>query len=116
MSDDDFSATARIQLRWLLPFRNYLTPSALWAAIVALAIAIGYVVHAQVNLNSHQESIDELKKSIAKLVEQSQDTRTDVASIKATVGDMKDEQDHQRERWERIDSVAESPPHARRRK
>jgi peptidoglycan hydrolase CwlO-like protein len=93
--------------------RKYITPKAFWITIVSLALSIGYVGRQVYKIDQHQESITEMQKSIAKLVEQSQDTRNDVTSIKATVGDMKEDQ---RERWERIDKVVAEPTHARRKR
>lgn len=105
---------------WLPRFlRHYLTPALVGGAIVGLGGWLTYYFNSpQKDINRVEgtvtKSIEDIQKSVAELVKQSQDTRTDVASIKATVSGMKDSE---HERWERIDKVvAEDKAHARRRK
>ena len=101
------------QLAWLVPFRNYLTPSALWAAIGALAFGIGYVVNAQHDLHRHQESITDLQADRNQDRELLQKIDTQLAVMNSKIGDIATEVDRQREWRERIEDVAEAPPHAR---
>lgn len=117
----DFGATTAVNkyapgLAWLMPFRNYVTPTALWTAISALALAIGYLVHAQISLERHQELITGLKEDRAQDRELLQKIDTQLAVMNSKVDTISDEVDRQREWRERIeDVVAEAPPHARRR-
>lgn len=112
--NDEFTTTTRIKLRWLLPFRNYLTPSALWAAVTALAIAIGYVASAQHDLGRlkeesiHQEAQANLQSELLHKID------TQLAVMDAKVDTIANEVDRQREWREKIEDVAEAPPHARR--
>jgi low affinity Fe/Cu permease len=93
---------------WLVPFLRYLTPALVGAAFATI---VGWTVYV---FNSPQKDIADIQKNIAKLVEQSQNTRNDVTSIKATVDDMKEDE---RDRWARVDKVvAEPQPHARRKR
>ena len=120
MSDKpDFGATAAVRkyapgLAWLLPFRNILTPSALWAAIGMLTIAIASVVNAQLDIRRHQESIVGLQQERTQDRELLQNISTQLAVMSSRIGDIALEVDRQREWRERIEDVAEAPPHARK--
>jgi uncharacterized coiled-coil protein SlyX len=99
-------------------FRERLTPGALWGGIIAIAVAVAYVVHAQVAINGLQDSVVESKKSVAGLQTQLDllhkiDTQLQVMSNK--VDAIATEVERQREWRDRIESVAELPPHPRKR-
>lgn len=115
---EDYGATQAVKkyapnLAWLLPFRSFLTPSALWAAIAGLAIAIGYVVTAQNDIHRHQESILELQQERQQDRELLQKIDTSLAVMSTRIGDIALEVDRQREWREGIEEAAEAPPHAR---
>ena len=117
----DLSATGAIKkyapgMAWLLPFRDYLTPSALWTAIAALAVAIAYVVNAQHDLHRHQDSIADLQQERTQDRELLQKIDMQLAVMNSRLGDIALEVDHQREWRERVEEVAEAPPHARKRR
>lgn len=102
--------------------RKRLSPAALWGAIAALAAAIGYVANAQHDINRHQESIAELQAGREQdRVSREHDREllqkidTQLAVVNSKIGDIATEQDRQREWRERIEDVAEQPPHPRRR-
>jgi septal ring factor EnvC (AmiA/AmiB activator) len=124
VTKQDFESTTAVLARrapglaWLpAVFRKHLTPAALWSAIVALAVAIGYVVNAQRDIHRHQESIAELQTSRQQDRELLQKIDTEIAVMDSKIGDIATEVDRQREWRERIESVAEeSPPHARHRR
>jgi hypothetical protein len=104
-------------LAWLLPFRGYLTPSALWAAIGGLVIAIGYVINAQHELHNAQNDIRRHDESIGALQKQSDllnEIRAEQAGMKSQLNDITEEMKRQRDWRDRIEQVAEAPPHARR--
>ena len=102
-------------LAWLpRPIREHLTPAALWSAIGALAIAIGYILNAQVDLHRHQESIVNLQSEMGKERELLQTIDTRLAVMGNKIDDIGSEVNRQREWRERIESVAESPSHIRR--
>ena len=106
-------------LAWLLPFRKYLTPATLWGAAVALSVAIWYVVAAQHDLRTAQADIQRQDKSIDALQRQADllnEIKTQIAVVNSKVDNIASEVDRQREWRERIEDVAESPPHARRKR
>lgn len=102
---------------WLPPvLRKKLTPAALWTAIGVLTAAIGYVANAQHDIHRHQESIVELQASRQQDRELLQKIDTQLAVMNSKIGDIATEVDRQREWREKIEDVAEAPPHARRRR
>jgi methionine synthase II (cobalamin-independent) len=122
----DFGSTTAVLARrapgfaWLpVALRQRLTPAALGSAIAALAVAITYVVNAQHDISRLKDSMAESKKSVADL-EQRLDVLnkidTQLAVMAGKVDSIADEVDRQREWRERIEGIAETPPHARRRK
>jgi hypothetical protein len=121
----DFGSTTSVLARrapgfaWLpVALRQRLTPAALGSAIAALAVAITYVVNAQHDLARLKESMVESKQSIADLQRQLgvlPKIDTQLAVLAGNVGSIADEVDRQREWRDRIEGIAETPPHARRR-
>lgn len=103
-------------LAWLLPFRKYLTPSALWIAIGILASGIIFVGKRVYTVDQHQESITGLQQERQQDRELLQKIDTQIAVMGSKVDNIANEVDRQREWRERIEDVAEAPPHARRRK
>jgi septal ring factor EnvC (AmiA/AmiB activator) len=121
--DDHESTTGiykRVGLAWLpRALRGRLTPATLGSAVVALAIAIGYVLTAQHDLRTAQHDIDRQSRSIDELQQQLEllhNHDTQIAVMNSKLDDMSTEVDRQRERWERIEGIAELPPHPRRRR
>jgi hypothetical protein len=121
----DFESTTAILRRrapglaWLpSALRQRLTPAALGSAVAALAIAIGYVLNAQHDIHNAQNDVHRLQESVTSL-EKERDLLhkidTQLAVMSSKVDGIATEVDRQREWRERIESVAESPPHARRR-
>lgn len=122
----DFESTTAILKRrapglaWLpSAFRQHFTPAALWSAITALAIAIGYVVNAQHDIHNAQNDVHRLQDSVASLEHEREVLHkidTQLAVMNSKMDGIATEVDRQREWRERIEDVAESPPHARKRK
>lgn len=121
--DDDTSTTGTLKriapgFAWLpRAMRDRLTPAALRSAITALAFAIAWVVNAQHDVHRLQESVAALEKDREQNAARTEvlhsiDTRLEVLANR--VGDMATEVDRIREWRERIEDVAEAPPHARR--
>ena len=111
----DFGSTTAVVVRVV---RKHLTPATVWGAITTLAIAIGYVINAQHDLARLKESMAESKQSIADLQRQLgvlPKIDTQLAVLAGNVGSIADEVDRQREWRDRIEGIAETPPHARRR-
>lgn len=106
-------------LAWLPPvLRQHFTPAALGSAITALAIAIAYVLNAQHDIRSAQEDVHRLQSSVASLEEERtvlHKIDTQIAVMNNKIDDIAAEVDRQREWRERIEGIAEAPPHARRR-
>lgn len=107
-------------LAWLpSAFRQHLTPAALGSAVTALAIAIGFVVNAQHDIHNAQNDVHRLQESVTGL-EKERDVLhridTQLAVMNSKMDGIATEVDRQREWREQIESAAESPPHARRRK
>lgn len=125
MTDDLESTTTILEERapgfaWLpRALRKRLTPAALWGALAALAVAIGYAVSAQHDISQLKDSVAESKKSMAELKQQLDllhKIDTQLAVMGSKVDDIATEVNRQREWRERIEEVAEeNPPHARRR-
>lgn len=121
----DFGATTAIKryapgLAWLPRIvRDKLTPAAAWSAIAGLAIAIGYVLNAQHDISQLKEAVADSKKSVADIRQQLDLLHridTQIAVMGGKVDNIADEVDRQREWRERIEGIAESPPHARKRR
>lgn len=118
----DFGGTTAI----VAYVRQHVTPKGLWWAIAgllgtlvpALFIAITWIVTTRSGMEELQGKVKESKQSVTDMqqkLDMFQDMRTDIAVIKSTMVEFKAEQDRNRERWDRIDRIAELPPHARRR-
>jgi hypothetical protein len=113
----DFGAITSVLVKWAR-WGVHLTPAALWSAIVTLAVAIGYVVNAQHDIRNAQRDIRQLHDTVGDLQRQSDllhKIDTQLAVMGAKVDDIANEVDRQREWREKIEDVAELPPHARRR-
>lgn len=105
---------------WL---REHSTPAAIWSAIVGLGTIVGallgavaYVVHAQVKIANHQDAIVSLQQDGKEWHESLEKINTQLAVMSSKIGDIATEVDRQREWRERIEDVAEAPPHARRKR
>lgn len=106
-------------LAWLPnSLRQRLTPAALGSAVAALAIAIAYVVNAQHDIHNAQKDVNRLQDSVTSL-EKERDLLhkidTQLAVMSNSMATIAEEVDRQREWREKIEGVAELPPHARRR-
>lgn len=122
---DNWESTTAVLARrapgfaWLpVALRQRLTPAVLWSAITALAISITWLVNAQADIHQLKESSAESQKSVSDLRQQLDllhKIDTQIAVMNNKVDSIATEVDRQREWRERIESVAEAPPHARRR-
>ena len=101
---------------WLVPFLRYLTPALVGAALATL---IGWLVYffnsPQKDIARVQASVTEMKQSVDAVLALSTKNDKSQAVLSQQVTELTTKVDHQQERWERIDSVADMPPHARRR-
>lgn len=105
-----------------MPFRNYVTPSALWTAVAFLSGAIGYIINAQHELQRHQESIASLQAEHTALqMDRAKDRELmekidmQLAVMAVQLASIADEVDRQRDWREHLADIAEAPPHAKRR-
>lgn len=99
--------------------RDKLSPAAVGSAITALAIGIGYVVSAQHDLKNAQRDIRQLHDTVGDLQRQSDSLHkieTQLAVVISKMDDIGTEVDRQRARWDRVEGIAEAPPHANRRR
>ncbi len=118
MTDDAHGTTAVIAY-----VKKRVTPSMLWGAITALTIAIGYVVNAQHDISHLKETVIKLEaeRNVA-ASEREQDRQvlnkidTQLAVMGGKVDTIADEVERQREWRDRIEGIAESPPHAMRKR
>jgi K+-sensing histidine kinase KdpD len=117
----DFGATTAVNLVWEKA-KQKITPKVLWSAVGilvgALTGSITWLVHTNSNMDRLTEKVAESNKSVADMQQKLdllQDIKTQIAVMGGKVDTIADEVDRQRERWERIEGIAESPPHARRR-
>jgi hypothetical protein len=125
-NEDDFGSTTSVLARrapglvWLpRVFRERLTPAALWGAIVGtvgmLVFAVTAWVGTQKNIAHLQELSAQQQAHEQKTDELLQQLVTGQAVMNNTMGEFKAEQDRQRAWRDKIEDVADSPPHARRR-
>lgn len=122
----DFESTTQVLARrapglaWIPKVvRDNLSPKALWSSLLALVIAIGYVLNAQHSINQLKDESVQGRQSVSKLQEQvgllhEIDTQLKVMNTK--VDAIAAEVDRQRQWRERIEAVAETPPNARKRR
>lgn len=126
MNEDDFGATQRFLARHapgLAIVRKHLTPATLWSAITALAIAITWLLNAQHDILRLKESVSDLQKQRDEVQAGAEAERevlhkidTQLAVMSSKVDDIASEVDRQRQWRDRIEDVASSPPHARKRR
>jgi hypothetical protein len=119
--NEEHSQTARLKiiapgLAWLPRFvRDKLTPALVGSAITFLFGALAYVFNSpQKDIARVQESVTEMKKTMDEVLSLSTQNHEQNAVLSNQVTELTSKVDHQQERWERIDSIAEIPPHARR--
>lgn len=103
--------------------RKRVTPTILWSAIgalvTALVVAITWLVTTQSDIHQLKEAETESKKSVADIRQQLDllhKIDTQLAVMSSQINSIADEVDRQREWRDKIEGIAESPPHARRRK
>jgi hypothetical protein len=117
----DFESTTAVLARrapglaWLPTFlRQRLTPAALWSAIAALvtalAISITWLVNTQSNIHQLKESVADLQRERDLLHR----IDTQIAVMASKVDGIATEVERQRAWRDKIEGVAEAPPHARR--
>jgi len=110
----------KVGLGWLpRMLRGRLTPAALGSAITALAIAIGYVVNAQHDIRNAQRDIRQLHDTVGDLQRQSDllhKIDTQLAVMSDQIGNIADKVDRQEQWRDKIEGIAEAPPHAARRR
>lgn len=118
----DFETTTAVLARrapglaWLpAALRQRLTPAALWSAISALAIAVAWLVNAQHDISRLKESVTEMRHDRQQDSDLLHKIDTQLAVMNSKMDGIATEVDRQREWRERIEDVAEAPPHARRR-
>lgn len=114
----DFGATTAVTA-WV---KKRLTPATVWGAIGTLTIAIGYVLNAQHDISHLKETVAKLEAERKESADDRSQVRellhkidTAVAVVNDKVGNIESEVDRQREWREKIEGIAEAPPHARRR-
>jgi hypothetical protein len=118
----DFGATTAVNLVWEKA-KSKITPKILWSAIGTLVLALGgsitWIVTTQTNIQQLKETVAESKKSVADMqakLELLQDIKTQLAVMAEKLDSLADEVDRQRGEWDHVHGIAETPPHARRRK
>lgn len=113
----DFGSTTAV----VAYVRKRLTPTVLWSAIgalvTALVVSITWLVTTQSDIHQLKDTVAESKKSVADMQQKFdllQDIKTQLAVMNSKMDGIATEVDRQREWRERIEDVAEAPPHARR--
>ncbi len=120
MTDEkDFGSTTAV----IAYVRRRVTPTVLWSAIgalvTALMVSITWLVTMQSDVRQLKDTVAESKRSVLDMQQKLdllQDIKTQLAVMSGKVDTIADEVDRQRERWERIEGIAENPPHARKRR
>jgi hypothetical protein len=120
----DFESTTSVLARrapgfvWLpIWLRKHLSPTSVGSAIAALVAAVVYVVNAQQALHLAQAEVRRHEQRIAALESEKNilnEIKTQVAVLNSKVDTIAAEVDRQRTWRERIENVAELPPHPRR--
>ena len=105
----------------LLPrvLRKYLTPAALVSALVSVAGASVYAVSARHDVSDAQRDIHQLRDTVSELQKQRDvlhDIQMQLGKMGVEVDTIADEVDRQRAWREHIEGIAESPPHAARKR
>lgn len=123
---DDFGGTTAV-IVWA---RKRITPKVLWSAIGALLTCLlglatwlsttqSDMRTAQHDIQRANETAAEAKKSVADMQQKLdilQDMKTSLAVMASKIDNIDAEVTRQRQRWDRVEEVADSPPHAARRK
>lgn len=122
----DFESTTQVLARrapglaWIPKVvRDNLSPKALWSSLLALVIAIGYVLNAQHSIGKLQDESADARKSMSDLQQQVgllREIDTQIKVMNTKVDGIAAEVDRQRQWREKIEDVAEHPPHAVRRR
>jgi len=114
-------------LGWLpRALRNRLTPGTVGSAVVAMTIAIGYVMSAKHDIKTTEHDVqrleaanEESKKTVAELRQELgvlNEIKTQIAVINDKLDAQASELERQRAEWDHVHGIAEAPPHARRRR
>ena len=103
--------------------RRHVTPTMLWSAIGALVttlvVCITWLVNTQSDIRQLKDTVAESRRSVADMqqkLELLQDIKTQLAVMNGKIDNIGDEVDRHQARWDRIEGIAEAPPHGRRRK
>lgn len=119
MNAEDYGSTTAV----IAYVRKRLTPTVLWSAIgglvTALAISVSWLVTTQSDIHQLKETVAESKHAVTDMQQKLdllQDIKTQLAVMNGKVDSIADEVDRQREWRERIEGIAEAPPHAARRR
>jgi cell division protein FtsL len=115
----DFGSTTAV----IAYVRKRVTPTILWSAIGALVtclvVSITWLVTTQTDIRTAQRDIRQLHDTVGELQKQGDllhKIDTQLAVMNSKMDDIATEVDRQREWRERITEVAESPPHAARKR
>lgn len=114
----DFASTTAV----IAYVRKRITPRILWSAIgalvTALMVCITWIVTTQSAIHELNDHDAELRRAMVELkaqVEVLHEIHTQLAVMAGKMDSIADEVERQREWREKIEGVAELPPHARRR-
>lgn len=117
----DFGATTAVNLVWEKA-KSKITPKVLWSAIgglvTVLVVTISWIVNMESDVHQLKETDSRREKSMADMQQKLdilQDIKTQLAVMNGKVDTIADEVDRQREWREHVETVAELPPHVRKR-
>jgi len=117
----DFGATTAVNLVWEKA-KEKITPRIIWGIVVAIVLAVGFVLNLQHNASNLekttvtlQQQFNELKQQLNDAAKERGTDREKLADISRQIEDLAAEVDRQRSEWDRIHGIAETPPHARKR-
>lgn len=115
MQDDDGAITTVLE-KVRLGLKGKLKSGSLWAAVATLASGILYVAKEQIKIDQHQESITSLQQERRQDHELLQKMSTQLEVVISQMSNLTAESNRQRDWRERIEDVAELPPHPRKHK
>jgi chromosome segregation ATPase len=95
--------------------RKHFTPAALGSALTAIVFSVGWVLDAQHERRELRESVAAQGRQLEQLAPELTRIDKQLAVMNSQMGDVAAEVNRQREWRERIEDVAETGPHGRRR-
>lgn len=119
----DFESTSAFMKRkapgvaWLpKALQEYMTPTAVAAVAIAAITAISSMVKIYHDLETTEKELTQAQITIGALNKEREESHTDIRVLTSQVNELSDRVDKIESWKDRIEGIADSPPHARRHK